>query len=158
MSVDEIYNARTVDDRLTTSGQPTEAQLHAAAAEGFDTVVNLAPHEGERALPDEAGLVRELGMTYHHVPVVFADPTEDDFSAFERVLTELPADGRTLVHCTANFRVSAFYALYAMKHLGWSAERAHAFRASVWDVGECPAWNAFVSRIEERLGFQASGR
>lgn len=135
---------------MTTSGQPTEAQLRAAAAEGFDTVVNLAPHEGERALADEAGLVRALGMRYHHLPVVFADPTEEDFVAFEQVMTALPADSRTLVHCAANFRVSAFYALYAMKHLGWSAERAHAFRASVWDIGEYPAWAALVSRMEEK--------
>ena len=135
---------------MTTSGQPTEAQLRAAAAEGFDTVVNLAPHEGERALADEAGLVRALGMTYHHLPVVFAEPTEDDFLAFEQVMSALPADSRTLVHCAANFRVSAFYALYAMKRLGWSAERAHAFRASVWDIGEYPAWAALVSRMEEQ--------
>lgn len=68
MSLDEIYNARRIDDRLVTSGQPSEDQLRAVAAEGFDTVVNLAPHDGQNALPDEAGLVRALGMTYHHLP------------------------------------------------------------------------------------------
>jgi uncharacterized protein (TIGR01244 family) len=147
MTTGEIYNAREVDHRLTTSGQPTEEQLRAAADEGFDTVVNLAPHDGETALPDEAGLVRALGMTYHHLPVVFANPTESDFAAFEEVMDELPPDSRTLVHCAANFRVSAFYGLYAMRHLGWTAEQADAFRASVWDVDDYPVWAAFVSQM-----------
>jgi uncharacterized protein (TIGR01244 family) len=151
MSTDEIYNVRKVDGRLITSGQPTEEQLRAAAAEGFDTVVNLAPHEGENALPDEAGLVRALGMTYHHLPVVFAKPTERDFAAFDQVMRRLPPNSRTLVHCAANFRVSAFFGLYAIKHLGWTAEQAEAFRAPIWDISDYPAWDAFVSQMQGRL-------
>lgn len=113
--------------------------------------MNLAPHSSENALPDEAGLVRELGMTYHHLPVDFSDPTESDFAAFEDVMAGLRPDGRTLVHCAANFRVSAFYGLYAMKHLGWSAERAEAFRATVWDARDYPAWDALISRLQEAV-------
>ncbi|MGZ4317520.1 MAG: protein tyrosine phosphatase family protein [Gaiellaceae bacterium] len=151
MGADEIYNAREVDDRLITSGQPSEDQLRAAAAEGIDTVVNLAPHDAGNALPDEAGLVRTLGMTYHHLPVVFANPTEGDFAAFEQIMAELPPDSRTLVHCAANFRVSAFYGLYAMKHLGWSVEQAEAFRAPIWDGSDYPVWEAFISRMQQQL-------
>ena len=33
-------------------------------------------------------------------------------------------DDRTLIHCAANFRVTAFYSLYAMKHLDWTAAQA----------------------------------
>ena len=150
MSTGDIYNARKVDDRLLTSGQPTEEQLRAAAAEGYDTVINLAPHDNDNALPDEAGLVRALGMGYHHVPVVWTNPTERDFAAFEQVMAGLPADSRTLVHCAANFRVSAFYGLYAMRHLGWTAEQAETFRASVWDVSEYPVWDAFVSLLQQQ--------
>jgi uncharacterized protein (TIGR01244 family) len=147
MSIDEIYNAREVDDHLLTSGQPSEEQLRAAAAAGFETVANLAPHHAKNALPDEAGLVHALGMTYHHLPVVFANPTAGDFAAFEQVMAELPPDSRTLLHCAANFRVSAFYGLYAVKHLGWSVEQAEAFRASVWDATEYPVWEAFISQV-----------
>lgn len=152
MSIDEIYNVRVIDDRLVTAGQPTEAQLRAVAAEGFDTVVNLAPHDGASALADEAGLVEELGLTYHHLPVVFANPTEEDFAAFENVMLALPPESRTLVHCAANFRVSAFFALYAMKHLGWTAEQASGFRASIWEGSDYPVWDAFTSRMEQAIG------
>ena len=151
MSADEIYNACEVDDRLITSGQPSEDQLRAAAADGIDTVVNLAPHDAHNALPDEAGLVHALGMTYHHLPVVFANPTEGDFAAFEQVMAELPPDSRTLVHCAANFRVSAFYGLYAMKHFDWSVEQAEAFRAPICDGSDYPVWEAFISQMQQRL-------
>jgi uncharacterized protein (TIGR01244 family) len=151
MGADEIYNAREVDDRLITSGQPSEDQLRAVAAGGMDTVVNLAPHDAANALPDEAGLVRALGMTYHHLPVVFANPTEDDFAAFEQVMAELPPESRTLLHCAANFRVSAFYGLYAIKHLGWTVEQAEAFRAPIWAGSDYPVWEAFIARMQERL-------
>jgi uncharacterized protein (TIGR01244 family) len=152
MSLDQIYNALEVDDRLTTSGQPTQGQLRAAAAAGIDTVINLAPHDAENALPDETGLAHELGMTYHHLPVAFANPTERDFAAFEQLMIQLPPDSRTLLHCAANFRVSAFYGLYAMKHLGWSVEQAEAFRAPIWVGSDYPVWEAFISEMQQRLG------
>jgi uncharacterized protein (TIGR01244 family) len=151
MVSDEISNALVVDDRLTTSGQPTEDQLRRAAAEGFDTVVNLAPHDSDNALPDEAGLVHALGMTYYNLPVVFTDPTADDFAAFEKVMAELSPDSRALIHCAANFRVSAFYSLFAMKHLGWSAERASTFRAQIWNGSDYPIWEAFISQIQRQV-------
>lgn len=151
MDAAEIYNAREVDDRLITSGQPSEDQLRAVAAAGIDTVVNLAPHDADNALRDEAGLVHALGMTYHHLPVVFANPTEGDFAAFEQVMAELPPESRTLVHCAANFRVSAFYGLYAIKHLGWTVEQAEAFRAPIWEGSDYPVWEAFIAQMQQRL-------
>src|SRR5512139_840012 len=100
MSIDEIYNYRRVNDQLSTSGQPSEAQLRAAAAEGFQTIVNLATFNPRYSLADEAGLVRALGMTYHHVPVDWESPQESDFAAFEAVMQEPPA-GKILIHCAA---------------------------------------------------------
>ena len=156
MSANEIYNARVVNDRLITSGQPTEDQLRGAAADGIDTVVNLAPHDSENALPDEAGLVRALGMTYRYLPVAWSNPTEADFAAFEQVMTGLPPESRTLVHCAANFRVSAFYGLFAMKHLRWTAEQAEAFRAPIWSGSDYPVWEAFISQMQRQLAGTAT--
>lgn len=55
-----IYNWRRLDDRITTSGQPTEEQLADIQALGVQHVVNLALHTHEKALPDEAASVRAL--------------------------------------------------------------------------------------------------
>jgi protein tyrosine phosphatase (PTP) superfamily phosphohydrolase (DUF442 family) len=150
MSTQDIYNYRRVSDQLVTGGQPTEAQLRLAASEGFQTVINLATPGSLRSLADEAGLVRSLGMTYYHIPVVWDNPTEGDFAAFESVMRGL-SDKKTLVHCAANFRVTAFYSLYALKHLGWSEAQADAFRASVWRGSDYPIWETFIRTMKERI-------
>jgi uncharacterized protein (TIGR01244 family) len=145
-----IYNYRKVDDQLITAGQPTEAQLRAAAAEGFKHVINLAPTSSRNALPDEAGVVRAAGMTYHYIPVDWENPTDADFDAFERAMQEAGKQ-KTLLHCAANFRATAFYALYAQKHLGWTAEQAQALRAPIWKGGDYPVWEDFIRRTEARI-------
>ena len=72
---DGIYNWRRLDVLVTTSGQPTEEQLAEIHALGVHHVVNLGLHTHEKALPDEAGTVRRLGMEYIHIPVDFQNPT-----------------------------------------------------------------------------------
>ena len=67
----DILNWRRVDDRITTSGQPSEAQLAAIQKLGVTTVINLGLHTHEKALPDEAASVAALGMRYVHIPVPF---------------------------------------------------------------------------------------
>ena len=126
MSTQEIYHYIKVDDRLITGGQPTEEQLKSAAAEGIRTVINLAPLNPHNSLKDEAGLVQSLGMAYYHIPVDWEHPTESDFETFEGVVKQL-TEGRTLIHCAANFRVTAFYSLYALKHLSRSKRKQTRF-------------------------------
>jgi uncharacterized protein (TIGR01244 family) len=150
MSTQDIYNYLQVDEQTITSGQPLEEQLQAVAAEGFTTVINLAPTSSRNALPDEAGLVQSLGLTYAYIPVDWDNPTEQDFAAFETAMSQRPA-GKTLVHCAANFRATAFYSLYALKHLGWSVEQAEAFRAMIWGGDNNPIWRMFVEEMTEKL-------
>jgi hypothetical protein len=69
-----IYNWRRLDDRITTSGQPTEPQLADIHALGVRHIVNLGLHSHEKALPDETASVSRLGMTYIHIPVDFQNP------------------------------------------------------------------------------------
>jgi hypothetical protein len=59
-------------------------------------------------------------------------------------------EGKTLLHCAANYRVTAFYALYALRHLGWSEAQADEFRASIWQGSNYPIWEAFYSRMKSR--------
>ena len=149
MTTQEIYNYRPVNDTLITGGQPTEEQLKSAAAEGITTVINLATL-GRTSLPDEAGLVRSLGMTYHHIPVEWENPKESDFAAFEQVMQQLPPS-KTLLHCAANFRATAFYGLYALKHLGWSESQADEFRVPIWQGSDHPIWEAFIRKMKSQI-------
>jgi uncharacterized protein (TIGR01244 family) len=150
MSTEDIYNYLQVDEQTITGGQPLEAQLQAAANEGFTTVINLAPTDEDNALPDEAGFVQSLGLTYYYIPVDWGNPTEQDFAAFEAAMSQRPA-GKTLIHCAANFRATAFYSLYALKHLDWTVEQAEAFRALIWGGGSDPIWAMFIDEMTEKL-------
>jgi len=150
MSTEDIINYRHVTDQISTSGQPTEEQLRAAAAEGFTTVINLATLNPRYSLENEAGLVQSLGMAYHHIPVDWENPQASDFAAFEAVMMQLPAS-KTLIHCAANYRVTAFYSLYAMKHLGWSEAQAAEFRATIWDNSEYPIWEKFIGEMQTNI-------
>ena len=150
VTIDSIYNYRKVDDQFITGGQPREEQLKAVAAGGFKRVINLATINPRYSLPDEDGLVRSLGMTYHHIPVVWENPTDADFEAFDQVMQSV-GDDKTLVHCAANFRATAFYSLYAMKHLGWTQARAEDFRSSIWKGSDFPAWETFIRKTEEKI-------
>ena len=138
-----IYNWRRLDDRITTSGQPTEAQLAEIQALGVRHIVNLGLHSSEKALPDEAGSVGRLGMTYIHIPVDFQNPTEQDFEQFCSVMERLK-DVPVHVHCIANYRVSAFLYRYRRDVLGMDEPRARADLEAVWNPDG--VWAPFVDR------------
>jgi uncharacterized protein (TIGR01244 family) len=150
MSTNEIYNFKMVNEKVLTGGQPTEAQLAAAAEEGVQTVINIATINPRYSLADEAGSVAGLGMTYVHIPVEWESPQKSDFAAFEAAMQQAER-GKTLVHCAANYRVTAFVSLYGMKHWSWSAEAADALMAHVWQAGQFPIWDMLVADIREEM-------
>ena len=117
-----IYNWRRLDDRITTSGQPTEPQLADIHALGVRHVVNLGLHTHEKALPDEAASVSRLGMTYIHIPVDFQNPTDQDFEQFCSVMERLN-DVSVHVHCIANYGVSAFFIDIVAMCSAWTRPR-----------------------------------
>lgn len=150
MATKDIFNYQVVNDSLITGGQPTAEQLQAAAAEGFQAVINLATHWPGHSTEDEASLVRSLGMAYYPIPVEWSNPTLEDFRRFEELLERL---GKTkmLIHCAANFRVTAFYGLYAIKRLGWSEAQAEALRQPVWQGSDDPVWEQFIRQVKAQI-------
>ncbi len=139
----DTYNWLRLDDRTTSSGQPSEAQLAAIAALGVRCVINLAPHAHAKALPDEAASVRALGMDYVNIPVDFRAPTEADFAAFVSAMARL--EGQAVhVHCAANYRVSAFLARYRRDLLGLPDAMARAHIEGIWVPDAI--WSEFIDR------------
>jgi len=145
VNVADIYNFRPIDDRLSTSGQPSETQLRAVAAEGYEVIINLALHDQPRySLPDETGLVTCLGMEYVHIPVQFDAPQEKDLLAFFTAM-EKYKQRKVLVHCAANMRVTAFLGLYRFIKQGMTNTEAFAPMKSIWEPDEI--WAAFLARV-----------
>ncbi len=154
MSVEDIFNYIPVNDRLSTAGQPTEEQLREVAAAGFTAIINLAPVNPPYTPADEAGLAGALGLRYVYLPVDWSNPTDGDFAAFEAAMGQLAAE-KLFIHCMANFRVTAFYSLYAQKRLGWSGAQAEAFRARIWAGSDYPIWEAYIARKTAELAGSA---
>jgi len=147
MALPEIRNFEAVDDRLGTAGQPTEAQLGEVAGAGYEAIVNLGLLDPKYCLPDEAASVAALGLAYRHIPVKFDAPTIEDFLTFAATMDQWN-DRKVLVHCAANYRASAFVALYGELRLGWTRERADALARKLWQPND--TWRAFIDRCREQ--------
>jgi protein tyrosine phosphatase (PTP) superfamily phosphohydrolase (DUF442 family) len=148
MALEEIRNFHRLEGGLATAGQPTEAQLHEVAAAGFTHVINLAMPDHARALPDEAALVASLGMGYRNIAVPFDGPRIDDFAAFVTAL-DAAGTGPVLVHCAANYRVTAFMAVLGEMRLGWTRTQADALARRFWEPD--PIWSAFLADCRARF-------
>ena len=145
MSVQEAYNYRVVDDAISTAGLLSEEQLSELQTGGYEAVINLLPNESEYAIKSEQSIVTGQGVDYLYIPVDFKGPTEQDYSEFVQAMNSCRGK-RLLIHCAANYRVSAFYAIYAYEHLGWSAAQAMEHIASIWSPEENPPWDKFISK------------
>lgn len=142
----DIYNWLRLDERTTTSGQPTQAQFGEIAALGVREVINLAPATSDKALKNEAEILAALGLRYTHIPVDFQNPAEEDFDRFRAAL-EGARQSVTHVHCIANYRVSAFVYLYRIG-AGMEDARARADLESIWTPNS--VWAAFIERMRAR--------
>jgi protein tyrosine phosphatase (PTP) superfamily phosphohydrolase (DUF442 family) len=142
MPLSAIKNFVQVTPSIASAGQPSEAQLAELASAKFDAVINLGLLDPAYCLPDEAGSVRELGLSYHHLPVHFNAPQAEDYAAFATVMEGL-RERRVLVHCAMNYRASVFLALYTEFQLGWSREQADALITQLWTPND--VWSTFLS-------------
>ena len=108
----EIHNAKRVFPGILSGGQPTDAQLVAAQAKGFRTVINLRT-AGEMQGSNEADVVHELGMNYITIPVAgAAGINRENRQALVAALAD-SSQYPVLVHCASGNRVGALFALDA---------------------------------------------
>jgi protein tyrosine phosphatase (PTP) superfamily phosphohydrolase (DUF442 family) len=146
MSVDQAYNYKKINDSLSTAGVLNEDQLSALGPEGFEAVVNLLPQDSKYAVVNERELVEQQGLDYYHIPVDFSAPSTGNYGDFVAVMNKLRAKKR-MVHCAANYRVSAFYAMYAYENQDWSVYQANSLIASIWKPEDHPPWHSFIASV-----------
>lgn len=147
MDLAQIFNFQSVDDKVDTSGLVNEDQLAELASAGYEAVINLLPDELDYAIGNEREILESRGIEYTYIPVDFSAPSGTDYEAFAQAMQGSKGK-KLLVHCAANYRVSAFYAIYAHTHLGWDKQRCYEHIASIWDLAEHPRWQSFV---QERI-------
>lgn len=146
MSVDQAYNYVKINESISTSGLLNEEHLGSLKQENYQLVINLLPNELEYAIKNEQSLVETQGLAYHYIPVDFDRPTLADFEACEKIMLA-NKDKQLMLHCAANFRATAFFAIYAHRNLGWSADKCYELIASVWPLEKHPQWQRFVAQF-----------
>ena len=150
MPIEDIYNYRPINNHIATAGQPTRGQLHFIVEEGFQAVISLTTYNSDHPLIDESEVVKSFGIAFYHIPVDWQNPKVSDFNEFETIMQQLVGQ-KIFIHCAANFRVTAFYGLYAMKHQGWTEAQADALRAPIWQGSDYPIWESFVQEMKTKL-------
>lgn len=149
-AVERSFNFRPVDDRITTSGLVPADALSELHGDGIDAVIDLLPATADHAVAGEADIVRAQGIDYVAIPVDFDAPTHADFEQFAAVMDA--REGQRLhVHCAANYRVSAFFALHAELTGRWTRAQADAFVADVWSPADHAPWADFMAWERERF-------
>ena len=151
MAVKDIFNFAAINDRIATGGQPTGEQFKAASDEGFRAVINLAPSDAENnALEGQEDLLASLGLEYFHIPMVWNDPKPEQFTAFCAAMEKV-GDKKVLVHCAANYRVSAVISSYAIKYLGWNIEQADELVSKIWtsirEYSMDETWQSYIDTV-----------
>lgn len=109
--MNKILNYIKVNDFISTSGQPKVEELTNIADEGFEVIINLGLQTSSNALENENRIVADLSMTYINIPVDFENPKLSDLKLFLTILQSLVAK-KVWIHCSKNYRVSAFMYVY----------------------------------------------
>lgn len=148
----DIKAYHKIDDRLVTSGLPTEAQFAEIGAAGFQTVINLLPMERYPDL-DAERLVREQGMEYVNIPVEWTAPQITDAQAFFAAMDARPTQP-LWVHCAANMRVSAFVYLWRTLRQGVPEDTARADLQALWEPN--PVWQEFIAAVKAHSNVSSS--
>ncbi len=142
--LEHIFNFLKLSERVATAGQPTQAQYPAIPKAGYPVVINLALPQSANALVDEAAIAQSLNLQYIHIPVIWENPTLEDFARFVQAMQE-NTEKPVFVHCAANMRVSAFMYLYRQIYEGISAADAQQDLHHIWTPNE--TWQAFIELV-----------
>jgi len=140
----DIRNYIEYSPTFASAGQPTREQLDLLPDAGFDRVIYLAFTNGRIAIADEDAIVKELGMDYIHVPVIWDAPTKSDFYTFVGAM-QSGMNTRTLLHCAANFRASAFSFLYRVLHEDVPIAAAKADMNKIWTPNQ--VWTDLILEV-----------
>lgn len=155
-ALSDIKNFRVNSPTLASAGMPEEAQFSVLKQQGFTHIINLIP--GKFSAEEE--LTKTLGIDFKQIPIVWHQPTIEDFKVFVTTMnkytahTNSKANNKTdsvnkqpkvLVHCQLNYRASAFVYLYQVTQLGMDPEQAQQQLHTVWQPEGI--WQHFIEEV-----------
>src|SRR5437762_114249 len=120
--VPPIRNFIHMNKEFCAGAQPRLEHLAMLKAEGVRSIINLRVPTEHRAADEEAK-AKEIGLRYFNIPVVFADPKDEQVAEFLR-LTDDAENRPAFIHCAASIRVGAFWLIRRVVRDGWTFEAA----------------------------------
>lgn len=144
--VPPIRNFLKVNDDFCTGAQPRLEHLAKLKADGIKAIINLRQPSEHRAEEEEAE-AKKLGLRYFNIPVVFANPKDEQADEFLKI-TDDPANRPAFIHCTAAIRVGAFWMIRRVLRDGWTIEKAEEEAQKVGLVN-APHLNEFARKYIE---------
>jgi protein tyrosine phosphatase (PTP) superfamily phosphohydrolase (DUF442 family) len=141
-SIEDIFNYMAINDRLASSGQPTQGQFQWIKKADFTVIIDLTTDDFiDNTVKNEREIVTGLGLKYIHIPVVFSNPQRGDFETFVQTMQQV-SEEKVWIHCLVNARASSFIYRYRTSVLGENKENA------LWDLREIwepfGPWKGFV--------------
>lgn len=146
MSIEQVYNFKVIDSQITTSGAIDAEQLSTLSHLDYQRVINLLPSNSEYATVNEQQLIESQNIRYNFIPVDFSMPSRTDYEKFSQVMQQAAGE-KIHIHCAANYRVSAFFAIYACQYLGWKSEQAKQHIESFWQPSDYPNWLTLLKEM-----------
>ena len=145
--VPPIRNFVKLNGDFCTGAQPRLEHLEQLKADGVKSILNLRPASEHRAAEEEAK-VKELGMKYFNIPVVFGEPKEEQIADFFKI-TDERQNFPIFIHCAAGIRVGAFWLIRRVLRDGWTLEAAQK-EADQIGLKESPHWKEFALKYIEQ--------
>jgi uncharacterized protein (TIGR01244 family) len=142
-----IRNFMRVNENFCTGAQPRIEHLAKLKAEGIKAIINLRPPSEHRAAEEEAA-AKDLGLRYFNIPVVFADPKDEQATEFLRITDDVE-NRPAFIHCAGAVRVGAFWMIRRVLRDGWTIERAEEEARQI-GLRESPHLNEFARKYIER--------
>ena len=133
-------NFHRINPKLATGGHIVGDGVSELVAQGVALVIDL------RDEPPEVHEERlaEVGIQWLNVPVVWDEPTVDNFAEFSRLMSENQGEN-IFVQCQANYRASAMTYAYRVTQGGVPEAEALKDLEAVWTPEG--VWEAYVAEI-----------
>jgi protein tyrosine phosphatase (PTP) superfamily phosphohydrolase (DUF442 family) len=120
--VPPIRNFLKINDQFCAGAQPRLEHLAQLKADGVKAIINLRQPSEHRAAEEEAEAKR-LGLKYFNIPVVYADPKDEQADEFLKI-TDDEKNRPAYIHCALAIRVGAFWMIRRVLRDGWTIEKA----------------------------------
>ena len=118
-------NYRRIDKYMSRSAQPKEEDLVWIKKHGVTDIINFRTMVTPSIDYNEKEVVQKLGMKYHNIPTVTANPNVNNVNLFLNLVDSIiKSNGKIHIHCKAGADRTGMYAFIykSIKQLGSSTE------------------------------------